>query len=490
MQPRSPASGPFLLIVRRLSLIAGLLACPLSATIDRNLDGICDFWAQLHPAATDPAADLDGDGATNLAESRAGTDPLDAANRFTATVETTTDDQFQLRWSSVVGKNYQLESSPNLTDWTPTLAPLAGTGVTLSAPLGLTSSFASRRLFWRVAVRDGDTDGDGLDDWEETMLGTAPASADTDADGFNDRWEIEHRSDPKVASFTEAAPDTLFRLSSATVTFGGATETHYYHFRAPAAYNTARTTPYPLIVSLHSAGPSGLLEDLREDTPLAPAEIRDITSSTTFPAFVYVPVCPPGGQWGAPLAKAMVTATIEELCQRFNIDRRRIYLTGFSMGGSGSYYIADAYHQASGSRFAAVCRGAGMSPWRADYPQIHASLALSPVWIHVGEVDGANIVALAHEAYAYLETERLAQSGTKTTEVRTAGAGFITNPYPADLVADVSTITLAGNPVARLSVYRGRGHEGHLMFQNADLFEWMFAQSLPELPLPPIGPPP
>lgn len=485
----------FSALIRQLSLFSGLLALPLFATVDRNLDGLSDFWAQLHPAAADPAGDPDGDGATNLAESRAGTDPLNAASRFTATVEPTTADQFQLRWSSVVGKSYQLESSPNLTDWTPFLAPFAGTGVTLNSPLGSPGSSVSGRLFWRVAVRDLDTDSDGLDDAEETLLGTSPASADTDADGLTDQWELDHGSNPTVASFTEAAPDTLFKLCTAAVPVGGTTETHYFHFKAPATYNAARTTAYPLVVYLHPFGHANRPEDLHDNSPYAPGDICELTSSAMFPAFVYVPVCPPpysptsglgapeGGQWNSPAAKAMVVATIENLCQRFNIDRRRIYLAGFSMGGSGSYYIADAFHQITGSRFAAVSRGAGMSPSLAAFPQIHASLALSPVWIHVGENDDG-ITTLGIEAYNQLELVRLAQGGEKTTAVRSAGAGLIATPYPLDLVADVSTVTLGGNPVARLSVYRGRGHEGHLMFQNADLFPWMFAQQLPELPLP------
>lgn len=44
-----------------------------------------------------------------------------------------------------------------------------------------------------------DTDGDGLDDANEEFLGTDPAEADTDGDGVDDGTEITNGTDPLVA---------------------------------------------------------------------------------------------------------------------------------------------------------------------------------------------------------------------------------------------------------------------------------------------------
>jgi hypothetical protein len=44
-----------------------------------------------------------------------------------------------------------------------------------------------------------DTDGDGLNDWEETIIGTDPKKADTDGDGTSDSIEISLGRDPKKA---------------------------------------------------------------------------------------------------------------------------------------------------------------------------------------------------------------------------------------------------------------------------------------------------
>lgn len=55
---------------------------PKSAPGDGNGNGLPDDWEQRHfnQTAVDPAADLDGDGFTNLAEFEAGTDPNQAAS--------------------------------------------------------------------------------------------------------------------------------------------------------------------------------------------------------------------------------------------------------------------------------------------------------------------------------------------------------------------------------------------------------------------------
>src|ERR1041384_4305670 len=47
-----------------------------SVAIDKNANGMSDIWELLFPTATNPAADTDGDGVSNLEESIWGTNPL------------------------------------------------------------------------------------------------------------------------------------------------------------------------------------------------------------------------------------------------------------------------------------------------------------------------------------------------------------------------------------------------------------------------------
>lgn len=44
-----------------------------------------------------------------------------------------------------------------------------------------------------------DSDGDGLKDWEEALLGTDPQNSDTDGDGTDDRDEVNQNRDPLIA---------------------------------------------------------------------------------------------------------------------------------------------------------------------------------------------------------------------------------------------------------------------------------------------------
>ncbi|RME92351.1 MAG: fibronectin type III domain-containing protein [Verrucomicrobia bacterium] len=88
---------------------------------DYNFDGLPDDWQKLHwgdnpkdwPA---PTADVDGDGARNVDEFLAGTDPTDTASVLRVNIAPT-DQGILLSWPAVVGSVYQLQVSTNLTQW-------------------------------------------------------------------------------------------------------------------------------------------------------------------------------------------------------------------------------------------------------------------------------------------------------------------------------------------------------------------------------------
>ncbi|MBK8475488.1 MAG: fibronectin type III domain-containing protein [Opitutaceae bacterium] len=179
-------------------LLVGALALSVRATLDRDHDGLSDVWSSLHPSAGDPAADPDGDGASNRAEAVAGTDPTSAPSRFAATPEFDADRNLVLRWVGETGKRYVVESTADLQQWSQLPGEYAGTGDTLFAIVRPAGAPAGRSEFWRIVVSDVDTDADGLDDWEEARLGTTPTEADTDHDGLPDAWEVGHGLNPTV----------------------------------------------------------------------------------------------------------------------------------------------------------------------------------------------------------------------------------------------------------------------------------------------------
>ncbi len=184
----------------RISLVVFAVTLPLWATFDRNGDGISDIWSALHPVEDGADADSDGDGQTNRAEAVAGTAPGDAAEVFSAAPHTDGDGNVVLRWVGVIGKSYHVESSVDLRDWLAAPGEFIGTGAELSMVVRPAGVVDTASLFWRIVVSDRDTDGDGLNDWEEAQIGTDPAVADSDADGLRDADELVHGTDPMRGS--------------------------------------------------------------------------------------------------------------------------------------------------------------------------------------------------------------------------------------------------------------------------------------------------
>ena len=167
------------------------------AGVDLNGDGMSDIWQLIfHAQGVDPKADADGDGQTNLQESIAGTDPFNANSAFKVTKVDSAGGNITLHWPSVRGKRYQVYSSTNLTSWVAVGSVLAGTGNELTATLAK----GSAPNFFRVNVSDVDTDGDGVNDWEEIQVGLDPNKTSTD--GTNTDYN-------RVVAALQAASATL-----------------------------------------------------------------------------------------------------------------------------------------------------------------------------------------------------------------------------------------------------------------------------------------
>ncbi|MBK8476069.1 MAG: DUF1800 family protein [Opitutaceae bacterium] len=126
--------------------------------LDQNGDGYDDFWALAYTAAgLAPAADTDGDGASNAAEAIAGTNPRSVVSFVRVDdIALPAANQVRLRWPSVPGKRYRVQASGDLATWSavgvPLVAsaaqsevtlgtdtPIVGTGATLSRWTSITS---------------------------------------------------------------------------------------------------------------------------------------------------------------------------------------------------------------------------------------------------------------------------------------------------------------------------------------------------------------
>jgi dienelactone hydrolase len=137
-----------------------------------------------------------------------------------------------------------------------------------------------------------------------------------------------------------------------------------------------RSKPSRLIISLHGGGSDrnntaegyakiGVKEwkKVREDqVVLAPVATQHVTDS-----------------WGTLSNMEEILDALEEICERFNIDRKRIYVTGQSMGGGGT-----ALWYACFPEFAAA--SCGRAGW-FHHTKKQASLLNKPILVIQGEKD-------------------------------------------------------------------------------------------------------
>lgn len=129
---------------------------------------------------------------------------------------------------------------------------------------------------------------------------------------------------------------------------------------------------WPLLVFLHGAGERG--SDLELVKKHGPPKL--IEEGKDMPFIVVSPQCPNGQWWTAkPLE---LTALLDEVCAKHKVDKDRIYLTGLSMGGFGTWSLA-AYSPDRFAAIAPICGGGEVYSTRA--------LGQMPTWVFHGAKD-------------------------------------------------------------------------------------------------------
>jgi len=184
----------------------------------------------------------------------------------------------------------------------------------------------------------------------------------------------------------------------------------YYTISLPKEYSSKN--PTPLVLALHYAG---------EVTPYYGKEFLTVFIEPALgelDAVMVAPTSPIQISWTSPICEKTVMAMLNKIITEYNIDAKRIVVTGYSMGAAGTYYFAAKQPDV----FSAAIPVSGM-----PQQDIIANLKDVPLYIIHSRID---------QIFPFGEVEQLVytlQSEGKTVELKAVDwsshydiAGFIT----------------------------------------------------------------
>lgn len=178
----------------------------------------------------------------------------------------------------------------------------------------------------------------------------------------------------------------------------------------------------PLVIFLHGAGERGNNLDLVKIHGIP----KLIEQGKEFPFIAVSPQCPKDSWWT--LEHESLKVLLDYIVKTHNVDKRRIYMTGLSMGGYGTWYMGGLYPKTFAA-IAPVCGGGNLI--------VGQQLTSTPIWAFHGDKD---------EVVPLEESERMVKVVKKT------------------------------GGKAKLTVYKGVGHNSwDKAYDNAKLYEWLLS---------------
>lgn len=185
-----------------------------------------------------------------------------------------------------------------------------------------------------------------------------------------------------------------------------------YQLFLPGNYGNRRQK-WPLILYLHGASLRGDNIDKVKKYGLP----RKIDSEGDFPFLVLSPQCPPHQGWRD---AGWMIDLLDKIIAEYAVDPKRVYLTGVSLGGGGTWYWAGKHPD----RFAAIAPLCGYGD-----PEQAETLKDVPVWVFHGEKDRVVPVSVSEEMVNAL---RKAGGEVKFTKFPKAGHSIVEEVYSDD----------------------------------------------------------
>ena len=201
-----------------------------------------------------------------------------------------------------------------------------------------------------------------------------------------------------------------------------------YQFYLPQGYK-GNGPRWPLLLFLHGAGERGTNVD--KVTVHGPPKL--LKAGTNLPFIVVSPQCPTDETW----RDEDLLALLDTAIAKYNVDTNRIYLTGLSMGGYGTWSLGTKFPE----RFAAI----------------------API---CGGGDQIRVLLASKEKKAALKTLGVwAFHGAKDTTVPLEESQRMTN-----------AVLRAGCAEVKLTVYPNAGHDSWTQaYKEPEIWDWFLA---------------
>ena len=191
-----------------------------------------------------------------------------------------------------------------------------------------------------------------------------------------------YRSTNSGASWTVVSPgltntNVNALAVSGTSLFAGTDQGVTLPYRLFIPDNYLPSKKYPLVLTLAGSGGGGTDNLLQMDGRVA-TSWADPVNQAKYPCFVVSPQASANRSWSDDDISGTVSDLLDSLQREFTIDSNRLYVTGFSLGGTGSWYMITRFPD----RFAAAIPMSGGWYSATVLPSTH-----TPVWDFQGALD-------------------------------------------------------------------------------------------------------
>ncbi len=263
---------------------------------------------------------------------------------------------------------------------------------------------------------------------------------------------------PSGVNYAQSVDEIFNKFTKRYHTYQGVT-LPYYLF-VPAAYDSQAS--YPLVLCLHGSGEVGDNPSAVKTNSMAVVWARD-SNQTRWPCIILVPQCPAGGWWTNSNILLTVNNILDSLLVEFSIHKNRLYITGLSMGGYGTWEFIARFPD----KFAAaVPMSGGGDPSKA------LLIKHIPLWNFHGALDGSVPVT---------------ESRLMMTALENAGVTVVyTNCHQGNCTGLSDSVIADTLKKGAKHIYTEYENGGHAIwdqsYNNIYLLPWVFSQTTADRP--------